>query len=363
MRFDPLVPYNGLPLLPPTKQELETKAILKEVIDASRSLAELKGAAQQLPNQTLLIQSIGLQEAKNSSEIENIVTTNDQLYLAFADTNPKIDSQTKEVIFYKNALWHGYKSITEKKRLLTTPLIEELAQIIVNNTEGIRKLPGTKLTNPLNGNVIYTPPEGEAVIRKKLSNLEHFLYTNQDYDPLIKMAIIHYQFEAIHPFSDGNGRVGRILNILYLIHENLLTIPILYLSRYIIENKKDYYLGLRNVTEKNEWESWIRFMLKGITQTALQTKNCILKIIELMQKTTLFVQAKTPKIYSKDLMEIIFSQPYCKIRFLEEAGIARRQTASRYLQELEKIKILKSIKIGREQYYINHALLRILNAS
>ncbi len=225
-----------------------------------------------------------------------------------------------------------------KKRLLTTPLIEELAQIIVNNTEGIRKLPGTKLTNPLNGNVIYTPPEGEAVIRKKLSNLEHFLYANQDYDPLIKMAIIHYQFEAIHPFSDGNGRVGRILNILYLIHENLLTIPILYLSRYIIENKKDYYLGLRNVTEKNEWESWIRFMLKGITQTALQTKNCILKIIELMQKTTLFVQAKTPKIYSKDLMEIIFSQPYFrKIRFLEEAGIARRQTASRYLQELEKI--------------------------
>ncbi len=362
MRFDPLVPYNDLPLLPP-RQELETKAILKEVIDASRSLAELKGAAQQLPNQTLLIQSIGLQEAKNSSEIENIVTTNDQLYLAFADTNPKIDSQTKEVIFYKNALWHGYKSITEKKRLLTTPLIEELAQIIVNNTEGIRKLPGTKLTNPLNGKVIYIPPEGEAIIRKKLSNLENFLYANQDYDPLIKMAIIHYQFEAIHPFSDGNGRVGRILNILYLIHENLLTIPILYLSRYIIENKKDYYLGLRNVTEKNEWESWIRFMLKGITQTALQTKNCILKIIELMQKTTLVVQAKTPKIYSKDLIEIIFSQPYCKIRFLEEAGIARRQTASRYLQELEKIKILKSIKIGREQYYINHALLRILNAS
>jgi Fic family protein len=360
MPFDHLLPYNDLPPLPPTV-ELETAKVLKEAIQASRALAELKGASD-LINQVLLIQAIGLQEAKSSSEIENIVTTNDQLYLAFAQTNPDIDSLTKEVLFYKDALWHGFKALDEN-RLLTTSLFVELVQIINNTTEGIRTLPGTKLLNPHSKQVIYTPPEGESVIRDKLSNLEKFIYGNTDLDPLIKMAVIHYQFEAIHPFSDGNGRVGRILNILYLIHEKLLDLPILYLSQYIIAHKEAYYLGLRKVTMENRWEEWILFILTGITETAIKARICILKIQTLMLKTTEVLKKELPKIYSKELVEVIFQQPYCKIRFLEDAGIARRQTASFYLKELERIGILKSIKKGTEKYYINTALYKILISS
>lgn len=359
MPFDTSIPYNDLPLLPP-KKELETRTILRETITANKALAELNGVVNLLPNQKILIQTIGLQEAKSSSEIENIVTTNDELYLAFADTNPKIDSQTKEVLYYKDALWHGFKAIKEGNRLLTTPLFEELAQIINNTSEGIRKHSGTRLENPLTHEIVYTPPEGESVIREKLFNLEKFIYSKDDLDPLIKMAIIHYQFEAIHPFSDGNGRAGRILNILYLIQQSLLNYPILYLSRYIIENKKDYYLGLQKVTRSNEWESWIQFILLGITQTAQQTKKCILRIHAQMQETVQIIQKNLPKIYSKDLVEVIFQQPYCKIRFLEDAGVARRQTASYYLKELERIKILRGIKVGREKYYINEAFYKIL---
>lgn len=361
MAFDRLIPYNDLPLLPP-KVDLETPAILKEVIPASRALAELKGAGNLLPNQALLLQSIGLQEAKSSSEIENVVTTNDQLYLAFADSNPKIDVQTKEVLFYKNALWHGYKAIANQ-RLLTTPLFEELAQIINNTTEGVRKLSGTKLLNPLTKEVTYTPPEGETIIRDKLANLEKFIHTDNGLDPLIKMALIHFQFEAIHPFSDGNGRVGRILNILYLIQQKLLDLPILYLSQYIIAHKNDYYMGLRNVTSKNAWEPWVIYMLRGITETALNTRTCILRIQHLMQKTISKIKAELPKIYSKELVELIFQQPYCKISFLEKAGIARRQTASLYLKELERIGILRGVRIGLEIYYAHDALYKILTTS
>jgi Fic family protein len=361
MAFNQLLPYNDLPLLPP-QIDLETPKILKEAIQASRALGELNGKVQLLPNQAILIQSIGLQEAKSSSEIENIVTTNDQLYLAFAETNTKIDSQTKEVLFYKDALWHGYQALTQEKRLLTTPLFEELAQIVTNNTEGVRKLTGTRLQNPQSKEIIYTPPEGETTIRNKLSNLEKFIHNNDDLDPLIKMAVIHYQFEAIHPFSDGNGRVGRILNILFLIQQGLLNLPILYLSRYIIGNKKDYYQGLLNVTSQNAWESWIIFILRGITETALQTEQCIHKIQFLMQKTIKLIKSELPKIYSKELVEVIFRQPYCKIRFLEEENIARRQTASLYLKELERIGILKGVKIGKEIYYIHKALYTILTS-
>ena len=361
MPFDRLVPYNDLPPLPPNV-ELETPKVLKEAIQASRALAELKGASDLIPNQKLLIQAIGLQEAKSSSEIENIVTTNDQLYLAFAQTNPNIDSQTKEVLFYKDALWHGYKALT-KDRLLTTPLFVELVQIVNNTTEGIRTLPGTKLLNPHSKQIVYTPPEGESVIRDKLSNLEKFIYTNTELDPLVKMALIHYQFEAIHPFPDGNGRVGRILNILYLIHEKLLDLPILYLSQYIIAHKEAYYRGLREVTTENQWENWILFMLTGITETATKARQCILKIQTLMIKTTDLIKKELPKIYSKELVEVIFQQPYCKIKFLEDADIARRQTASVYLKELERIGILKGVKIGNEKYYIHSALYKILISS
>jgi Fic family protein len=360
MSFDPRIPFNDLPLLPPMV-ELETRAVLKEAILANRALAKLNGAIHSIPNQAILIQAIGLQEAKLSSEIENIVTTNDELYLAFADKHPKIDSQTKEVLYYKDALWHGYNAITKEKRLLTTPLFIELSQIIINTTEGLRKLSGTVLKNP-QGEVLYTPPTGESVIKDKLANLSTFIHTTDDMDPLIKMAIIHYQFEAIHPFSDGNGRTGRIINILYLIQQKLLDMPVLYLSSYIIENKSDYYTGLRKVTKDNDWENWLLFMLRAIAITAEQTHNCLVKILLLMQNVTKSMQEKLPKIYSKDLVDILFCHPYCKIRFLEDAGIAGRQTCSHYLKELEKIGILRSVKIGREHYYINDALYKILTS-
>ena len=358
MAFDPRQPYNDLPELP-LPFDLESKAVLKQAIAANKALAELKGAGELVPNQAVLIQSIGLQEAKLSSEIENIVTTNDELYRAFANRGGKTDSHTKEVLRYNEALWHGFSSIRDQNRPLATNLFEELFQIIKKSNAGVRKTPGTKLANS-RGEVIYTPPEGEAVLRDKLANLERFIYAEDGIDPLVKLAVIHYQFEAIHPFTDGNGRTGRILNILYLIEQNLLDIPILYLSRYIIENKTDYYTGLRQITEKGEWESWILYMLQAIEKTARETRQRILDIRDMLQADIEKVRTELPKIYSKELLELLYRQPYCKILILEEAGIAKRQTASNYLKELERIGMLEAIKIGREIYYINGKFLKLL---
>ena len=358
MGFDRTLPYNALPELPPLVN-IETNAILKAAIKANKAIAELKISGHLIPNQSILIQALGLSEAKISSEIENIVTTNDELYRAFGDGHSAIDAQTKEVLFYKDALWYGYNYLKTNKGLLTTPLFEELVQILKNSSIGIRKTPGTKLMNPL-GEIVYTPPEGEDVIRAKLTNLEKFIYAEDSLDPLIRMAILHYQFEAIHPFLDGNGRTGRILNILFLIKENLLDIPILYLSRYINANKTLYYNGIRNVTEKGDWEAWVLYMLLGVEETALMTRDRIVGIHQLFQKTLEQVRSQLPRIYSKDLIEVLFRNPYCKIKFLEEAGIGKRQTASLYLQQLEKIGILRSLKVGRDTYYINDAFLNLL---
>lgn len=358
MPFDPQTPYNDLPLLPPPG-ELETKAVLKKAIAANKALAELKGAGELIPNQSLLIQTIGLQEAKLSSEIENIVTTNDELYRAFADDGQRTNPHTKEVLRYKDALWHGFKSIRDDNRSLTTNLFESLFQIIKDTSAGIRRTPGTKLANS-RGEIIYTPPEGESIIRDKLANLERFIYDESDLDPLVKLAVMHYQFEAIHPFTDGNGRTGRILNILYLIEMGLLDIPVLYLSRHIIDNKGAYYTGLRRVTVEQVWEPWVLYMLDAIEQTARTTRARILGIRDLMQEGIERVKRELPKVYSKDLLELLFRQPYCKIRFLEEAGIAQRKTASQYLRQLEQIGMLTPIKAGREVYYLNTALLKLL---
>ena len=358
MSFDPNVPYNDLPLLPPG-DELESKDVLKKAITANKALAELKGAGELIPNQAILTQAIGLQEAKLSSEIENIVTTNDELYRAFASEGQKAEPQTKEVLRYNDALWYGYYWLKDKKFPLTTNLFEELFRIIKESKSGIRKIPGTKLAND-RGEVIYTPPEGEGLLRDKLGNLEKYIYAGDAVDPLIKLAIIHYQFEAIHPFTDGNGRTGRILNILYLIEQGLLEIPILYLSRYIIENKKDYYTGLRSVTENSDWKGWVLYMLNAVEKTAIDTKKKILSIRDLMNRDVEIVREKLPKIYSKDLLELLYRQPYCKISMLEKAGIAKRQTASIYLKELEGIDLLRSIKIGRDIYYINDGFLNLL---
>ncbi|MCK4623221.1 MAG: Fic family protein [Desulfuromonadales bacterium] len=359
MSFDPQKPYNDLPTLPPSI-ELETKPVLKQAISANRALAELKGAGELVPNQAVLIQSIGLQEAKLSSEIENIVTTNDELYRAFANQGGKMEPHTKEVLRYNDALWHGFDSIRNHHRPLSTNLFEELFQRIKKNKAGVRKTPGTKLANG-DGKIIYTPPEGEGILRDKLANLERFIYAEDGIDPLVKLAVIHYQFEAIHPFTDGNGRTGRILNILYLIEQGLLDIPVLYLSRYIIENKKAYYTGLRKVTENGDWEFWILYMLKAVEHTARATRERILEIRNLMLADIERVKTELPKVYSKELLELLYHQPYCKIRFLEKAGIAQRQTASNYLKELERIGMLEAIKIGREVYYINGKFFDLLS--
>lgn len=358
MSFDKTIPYNDLPDLPP-KALLETTPVLKMAIRANKAMAELRVSGNFIPNQGILIQALGLSEAKLSSEIENIVTTNDELYRAFADEIRDINPSTKEVLLYKDAVWHGYHALTTKKRLLTTPLFEELVQILKGSQQGIRKIPGTKLVNAA-GEITYTPPEGEQVIQEKLKALEKFIYSESSFDPLIQMALIHYQFEAIHPFHDGNGRTGRILNILFLIEKGLLDIPVLYLSHYIIKNKVAYYNGLRDITEKNDWESWILYTLKGLEQTAITTREQIEDIHRLIRETSSTVRSRLPNVYSRELIEVLFRSPYCKIKFLEDAGIAKRQTASTYLKQLEEIGLLRSLKSGRDIYYVHEAFLKIL---
>lgn len=356
-RFDPNQPYNALPLLPP-KAELETPEILKAAIAASRVLAELKGMGGVLPNQSILVNGIVLQEARLSSEIENIITTNDELYRAAdPEAGEKANPHTKEVLRYREALWHGFEAL--RKRPLSTNLFIEIVRIIRKLDVGIRRVPGTRIVKST-GEVIYTPPVGEALIHEKLANLERYIHEATDVDPLIRMAVMHYQFEAIHPFTDGNGRTGRILNILFLVEQGLLDLPVLYLSHAIIRSKDRYYGGLRRVTAEGAWADWVLYMLETLRQTAEETRRRILRIRELMEETGERVRAEVPGVYSKELVELVFTHPYCKIRFLEQAGLAKRQTAAKYLKELEKIGVLEGLKVGREVYYVNLALMDVL---
>jgi len=358
MPYDRTLPYNNLPDLPPPL-ELETKSIMKLTIKARAALAELRVVGNQIPNQGMLIRSIGLQEAKASSEIENIVTTTDALYRALSGSEEEVDAPTKEVLRYQDGLWIGVKAIRDRP-LLTTNLFSEITSTLKQRQMDIRKVPGTKLEKKNTGEVMYTPPEGEAVIREKLANLERFIHDDSELDPVVKMALIHYQFEAIHPFSDGNGRCGRIINILYLLSSGLLDMPVLYLSKYLIDNRAEYYSLLRAVTEENNWLGWLEYMLKAVEKTARDTTSKILAIKSLMHEIQEAVKEKLPKIYSWELVEVLFWQPYCKTRFLEEKGIAKRQTAAAYLRALEEIGLLQSIKIGRENYFINRQLLDLL---
>ncbi|RXG18526.1 Fic family protein [Leeuwenhoekiella aestuarii] len=354
--YSPEQAYNDLPLLPPTV-EVETKKILKQAIISNKVLAELKGRADEIPNQSMLLNAITLQEAKDSSEIENIVTTQDSLYKAFSSNISTTDAQTKEVLRYRQALWEGYTDLS--KRPLSTNSFVQIVQTIKENNSGIRNAPGTKITS--NGKTIYTPPEGEAVIRNLLKNLEDYIHGEEDVDLLIKLAIMHYQFEAIHPFFDGNGRTGRVINMLFMVENGLLETPILYLSKYIIEHKNAYYTNLRGVTEKSEWEAWILFILKGIEETALYTVEKINSINSLMQETIVLAKEKLPaRVYSKELIELLFEQPYCKVKYLVDKGIAKRQTAAEYLSELEAIGILRSQKVGVENLYLNVKLVEVL---
>ena len=360
MAFDPQIPYNDLPLLPP-RADVETKAVLKKAIAAGRALAELKGLGATIPNQALLVNSLILQEAKASSEIENIITTNDALFRAFTAKTSQVDPATKEVLRYREALWEGYNTLKERP-VLSTNLFVDIVQTIRENQTGIRRMPGTTIANAATGEILYTPPEGEAIIRDKLKNLEDFIHGGDDLDPLIKLALVHYQFEAIHPFSDGNGRTGRIINILFLILHGLLDLPVLYLSKSIIERKNDYYRLLRQVTEQGLWEPWILYMLKAVEDTAVFTRERILAIRALMIETMERARKELPaRVYSMELIELLFRQPYTKGQFLVDAGIAKRQTAAEYLQELEKIGVLKAHEVGKETLYLNVELYDLLS--
>jgi len=353
-----MAPNNNLEELPPNI-ELETKTILRQAIISNRELAKLKGYCSLLPNDSILLSSLILKEATASSEIENIITTQDELYKALITKNEITDSQTKEVLNYRSALWLGFHEI-EKNKILTVNTILKIQAELEKNDAGIRKVPGTSLVNDRTGKIIYTPPSDEKII-KLLSNLEEFINTDNEIDPLIKMAIIHYQFESIHPFYDGNGRTGRIINVLYLVLKDLISTPILYLSSYIIENKNDYYRLLQKVREENDWESWILYILKAVEYTSVETLNIIKEIIDLLENTTQACKEKlSSTIYSKELIEIIFKQPYTKIANLVETGIAERRTASKYLKALEEIDILESMKVGKEIIYVNKRLYSLL---
>lgn len=359
MSWDPAKPFNQLPLLPPENIQVETVPVLKACIRARAALAELKQAGNLLPNQGILINLIPLLEAKDSSEIENIVTTTDRLF-QFSQEDSQADSATKEALRYRKALHDGFKSL--KKRPLCISTATGICSTLKNSEMDIRKVTGTALTSH-DRRVVYTPPAGENVIRDLLSNWEKFIHTEDELDPLVKMAISHYQFEAIHPFSDGNGRTGRILNILFLLEKDLLTLPILYLSQYIVANKNDYYQRLSGVTASGEWEAWILFMLAAVEQTAKWTTDKIAAVRILIEITTGYIRESLPKIYSYELVKIIFEQPYCRISNLIELGIARRQTASVYLKQLCDIGVLYEISVGREKLYVHPKLIELMTTN
>jgi Fic family protein len=354
-KWRPQEPFNALPLLPP-KVDLETHTLLKQCIPARAALAELKHAAELIPNQGVLINTLPLLEAQTSSEIENIITTTDRLF-QFREVDDAADAATKEALRYSRALLEGFQTLRE--RPLTTRTAEKICSLIKGQEMRVRKIPGTALARQ-SGEIVYTPPVGEDLLRSLLANWERFLHEATEIDPLIRMAVAHYQFEAIHPFSDGNGRTGRVLNSLFFISQDLLTLPILYLSRYIIQNKADYYGLLRAVTKTNAWEDWIMFMLKGVEETARWTVKKIAAIRELQAHTAAHVRKALPKIYSHELVTLIFELPYCRIQNLTEREIAGRQTASVYLKELVRIGVLEEKAAGREKLFIHPKLMRLL---
>ncbi len=349
-------PYDDLPRLPPA-HELETRPVLKACIESRAALAELKQAAELIPNQTMLINTIPLLEAKDSSEIENIVTTTDKLF-QYAQGDGHADPATKEALRYRSALRAGFHSLRE--RPLCTSTAVEICRTLKAVDIDVRRVPGTQLINDRTG-AIYTPPSGERLLRDLLSNWERFMHEARELDPLIRLAVGHYQFEAIHPFVDGNGRTGRIINILFLIQEGLLNLPILYLSRYVIANKADYYRLLLEVTREQAWEPWVLFMLAAVEETARWTTGKIGAIRELAAHTAAYVKRRLPKIYSRELVDVIFEQPYCRIANLVDKGVCQRQAASRYLQQLVGAGVLVEIDLGRDKIFVHPKLMQLLN--
>lgn len=363
--FDRETPYNDLPNLP-IPEEIIDKEILKKWGIASRALAELNKNILRIPNPTMLINTIALQEAQSSTAIENIFTTEDELYKAVSDAvkEQNADPATKEVLRYREALWEGFRNLTDKG-YIDKDVIVSVFQKIKNTTQGIRP-PQSQVvikrgqSEFRSGEVIYTPPRGEGIVEQKLENLIDFLNNHKTTDPLLKMAIAHYQFEAIHPFSDGNGRTGRVINLLYLVSQGLISHPVLYLSKYIIENKDDYYYSLAAVTQRQDWKQWIEYMLDAVQSTSIQTNQMIDEILEQMEATFNYVKPKL-KWYSYELNQTLFSQPYIKQKAIGEVtGAKSRTTLSKYIKELIKLGVLSAKEDGREVFYMNNDLLRIL---
>lgn len=356
------IPFNELPDLPPVDFQ-ESHEIFKHLAKASRYVGELNGLCASLPDPQLLINTIILQESKNSSAIENIVTTQDELYKAATEISTASHA-AKEVLSYREALYVGLKKMQEQKNLLLTNTMIEIVQTIKQNKSGIRNTPGTALKNAINGEVIYTPPCCEDILREKLAALERFINEPDvsTFDPLIKLALIHYQFEAIHPFADGNGRTGRIVNALYLVQQELLSQPVLYLSSYIVKYKIEYYQLLRGITEKNNWHDWVMYILTALIETAQLSTKKIRNMLSLKDETEKKMKKVLGASFSYDLLQLMFTLPYLKIELLEKRKIAHRQTASAWLKKLTESNILKTQKMGRTTYFINYHLMEILSS-
>lgn len=350
----------------PLSYDLETKAVLKQLNQANRRLAELKGVALTIPNENILVSTLTLQEAKDSSEVENIVTTQDDLYQGAAESfsNFVANAATKEVLNYREALQHGFHLVKEKG-VLTSSVIKEIQKMLEHNSAGFRNVPGTALKRS-DGKTVYTPPQDKQTILELMDNLERFINDDRlsELDPLIKLAIIHHQFESIHPFYDGNGRTGRIICVLYLVLTGCLDLPILYLSRYITHNKGEYYRLIQAIRDKNEdnaeeWEAWILFMLKGIEETAIETTRLVKGISKLMAEFKTVLRPKFGKQYRHELLNNLFFHPYTKVEFLEKELMVSRITANRYLNALVKTGLIERIKIGRSYYYMNLPLMNL----
>lgn len=356
----------------PLSYDLETKAVLKQLNHANRRLAELKGVALTIPNENILVSTLTLQEAKDSSEVENIVTTQDDLYQGAAESfsNFVANAATKEVLNYREALQHGFHLVKEKG-VLTSSVIKEIQKMLEHNSAGFRSVPGTALKRS-DGKTVYTPPQDKQTILELMDNLERFINDDRlsELDPLIKLAIIHHQFESIHPFYDGNGRTGRIICVLYLVLTRCLDLPILYLSRYITHNKGEYYRlihqAIRDKNEDNaaEWEAWILFMLKGIEETAIETTRLVKGISKLMAEFKAILRPKFGKQYRHELLNNLFFHPYTKVEFLEKELMVSRPTATRYLNSLVEMGLVNRITVGRTHYYMNMPLMNLfLNVS
>jgi Fic family protein len=346
----------------PVKVDVESKAVLRKTAMANKALAELKGVTGTIPNEKILLETLALREARESSAIENIISTFDEVYQSNLFSNQYASPEAKEVHQYAKALIEGF-NLVKRYGILSNKNILQIQQIVEQNNAGYRKLPGTKLLNDKPGEIVYTPPQGHDSIVALMNNLEVFINDDKimDVDPLIKMAIVHHQFESIHPFYDGNGRTGRIVNILYLVQKKLLHLPILYLSKYIIKNKSDYYRLLQEVRVNNSWEDWIIYMLDGIEKTAIETIILINSIKQLMQEYKTLIRSQYPKMYSQDLLNNLFKYPYTKIEYIQSDLEISRNTAIRYLEELVKSNILVKHKIGRENFYENRELFKLLS--